>query len=108
MHDVFISYSFKNAKIADAICHHLESQEVRCWYAPRDVAPGADWPTTIVNAIKVSKVFILVFSEDSNTSGDVAKELSLAVKNKCIIIPFRIDKASLSPKLSYFLNNIHC
>ena len=107
MHDVFISYSFKNAKIADAICHHLESRAIRCWYAPRDVDPGSDWPTSIVNAITRAKVFILVFSEDSNASDDVEKELSLAIKNGCIVIPFRIDKAALSAKLSYFLNNIH-
>ena len=108
MHDVFISYSFKNVKIADAICHHLENRSIRCWYAPRDVEPGTDWPSAIVNAIGKAKVFILVFSEESNTSDDVEKEIAQAIKNNCVIIPFRIDNSQLSDKLSYFLQNIHC
>ena len=30
MHDVFISYSHKDVLVADAICHKLEEQGVRC------------------------------------------------------------------------------
>ena len=41
--DVFISYSSKDKPVADAICNRLESGNLRCWYAPRDILPGADW-----------------------------------------------------------------
>ncbi len=35
-HDVFISHSSKNKPAADAVCHALEGDGVRCWIAPRD------------------------------------------------------------------------
>ena len=50
--DVFISYSHQDKAAADAACSALESAGVRCWIAPRDVAPGADWAGAIVSAIE--------------------------------------------------------
>jgi hypothetical protein len=41
-HDVFISCSSKYKSIADAICTNVETAGVRCWIAPRDIAPGED------------------------------------------------------------------
>ena len=49
--DVFISYSSKDKYAADAVCSRLENGNLRCWYAPRDIAPGADWASSIVQAI---------------------------------------------------------
>lgn len=40
MAEVFISYSSLNKNIADAVCARLESDGVRCWYAPRDITLG--------------------------------------------------------------------
>ena len=37
-HDVFISYSSKNKNIADAIVADLEQNNIKCWYAPRDIS----------------------------------------------------------------------
>ena len=50
-HDVFISYSSKNKNIADAIVADLEQNNVKCWYAPRDILSGEDWAGAINNAI---------------------------------------------------------
>ena len=63
MHDVFISHSSIDANIANAVCHKMEENGIRCWIAPRDVNPGDDWASSITNAIKSSKVFVLIFSE---------------------------------------------
>jgi hypothetical protein len=38
--DVFISYSHQDKPTADAACATLEAEGIRCWIAPRDVAPG--------------------------------------------------------------------
>ena len=86
--DVFISYSSKDIEWADAICKTLETESLNCWIAHRDINPGEDWAESINNAIKESSVFVLVFSQNSNQSVQVIKELTLAVNNKCIIIPF--------------------
>ena len=42
-HQVFISYAYKDKPVADAVCAVLESEAIRCWIAPRDVLPGADY-----------------------------------------------------------------
>lgn len=67
-HDVFISHSSKNKATADAICHALEQNGVRCWIAPRDIPPGADYGTEIVRGIKDCTVFLFMFSQESNYS----------------------------------------
>ena len=80
-HEVFISYSTKDKPIADGICANLEAKGVRCWIAPRDIAPGEDWPTAITRAISVSRIMVLVFSSNSNSSEDVGRELILAANS---------------------------
>ena len=45
---VFISYSSADKAIADRVCSALESAGVSCWMAPRNIEPGTDFPTAIV------------------------------------------------------------
>jgi hypothetical protein len=106
-HDVFISYSHKDKPIADAICANLESAGFRCWIAPRDIAPGQDWPTAISEAITLSRVMVLVFSADSNRSKQVGNEISLAFDNNLIIIPFKLDAIAPEPGKQYYLARTH-
>jgi hypothetical protein len=61
VHDVFISHSTKDNQVADAICHVLEQNGVRCWIAPRDIAAGTDYGTEIIRGIKNCTVFFLFF-----------------------------------------------
>lgn len=105
--DVFISHSSKDANIAKAICNTLESNGIRVWIAPRDIMPGSDWAESINNAIESSKAMVLVFSEYSNDSVQVAKELNLAVNNKLIILPFKIDETAPTGSMKYYLSDTH-
>jgi arabinogalactan oligomer/maltooligosaccharide transport system substrate-binding protein len=106
-HDIFISYSHKDKAIADAICANLENAGARCWIAPRDIAPGQDWPTAISDAIASSRIMVLVFSANSNSSDDVGRELILAANNKLIIIPFKIENIPPEPGKQYYLARTH-
>jgi len=105
--DVFISYATTDKHIADAVCSSLENGGVRCWIAPRDIVPGSDWASCITNAIKSSKIMILIFSHNSNESNQVTKELNLAVSNKLMIVPFKIDDSTPSGSMEYFLADRH-
>jgi TIR domain-containing protein len=80
-HDVFISYSSKDKTIGDAVCATLEASGIRCWIAPRDIAPGADWGESIIAAIQGSRVFVLVFSGHANESQQIKREVERAVHN---------------------------
>ncbi|MBN1303171.1 MAG: TIR domain-containing protein [Anaerolineales bacterium] len=106
-HDVFISYSSNDKPIADAVCANLEGAGVRCWIAPRDIAPGEDWPTSISKAIAQSRVMVLVFSAFSNSSEDVGRELILATRSKLIIVPFKIENVEPEPGKDYILARTH-
>ena len=106
-HDVFISHSSKDKPIADAICAKIEAAGVRCWIAPRDIAPGEDWPAAISRGISQSRVMVLVFSSHSNSSEDVSRELFLAANCKLVIIPFKIENIEPEPGKQYYLARMH-
>jgi hypothetical protein len=80
--DVFISYSHKDKAIAGLVCSELESNKIKCWYAPRDILPGESWGGAIVKAISSAKVLILIFTSSSNESDQVLREVERAVNKK--------------------------
>jgi hypothetical protein len=102
-HDVFISYSAKDKPVADAVSASLEASGVRCWIAPRNIQPGADWGESIVKAIAASRVMVLVFSSHVNISPPIRAEVEQAFKRGLPIIPFRIENVVPSEKLELFL-----
>jgi hypothetical protein len=106
-HDVFISYSSKNKVTADALCAVLEQKSVRCWIAPRDIMPGADWGESIINGINEAKVFVLVFSAFANSSQQIKREVERAVHRGMPIIPFRIEDVMPAASLEYFISTSH-
>ena len=106
-HDIFISYAAQDKAIADAVCNALEGAKMRCWIAPRDIRSGEHWAESINSAIKVSRVMVLIFSKDSNHSNQIAKELTLAINSKAIIVPFKIDDIVPSGIIEYYLSDTH-
>jgi hypothetical protein len=106
-HDVFISYSTKDKPIADAVCATLESNGIRCWIAPRDIQPGADWSEAIVTAIDGAKLFILIFSSHANESPQVKRELQHGFEAGVLVIPFRVEDILPNKSLDYYLGSVH-
>lgn len=109
MYEVFISYEHESKTIADSIVSYLENRKIRCWYAPRDVI--GDYATSIVNAIKTVKVFVVIISENSSKSPHVLNEVEMAYKkvitDDIIILPFKIDNANLSLAMEYYVKRMH-
>ncbi|MFM7683104.1 MAG: toll/interleukin-1 receptor domain-containing protein, partial [Bacteroidota bacterium] len=106
-HDVFISHSSSDSKLAYAICHYLEEREIRCWIAPRDIQGGMEYAESIISAIKGSRVMVVVFSENANSSLFVKNEVERAFNYKSIIIPFKVDDTIPSATLELFLGSVH-
>jgi hypothetical protein len=106
-HDIFISYSSKDKPVADAVCATFEAHGMRCWIAPRDVPPGAAWGAAIVDAIQNSRVMVLIFSENANASGQIAREVERAADYGVTIVPIRVEDVAPAQSLQYFLSNIH-
>ena len=106
-HDVFISYSSQDMEAAQAICHVLEQNEIRCWMAPRNIPPGSDYGDVIDEAIKACKAVVVLFSETAATSQWVKGELNIAFEEQKTIIPFRLDKTPLKGQNRVMLNKTH-
>jgi hypothetical protein len=107
MSDVFISYSQPDAGCAQEMVSLLEAQGIKCWIAPRDIAPSADWAAEIIDAISAAKVMVLVFSGNSNQSAQVRREVERAVHKQVNILPFRIEDVLPSKSLEFFLSSQH-
>lgn len=104
---IFISYSSKDKAVAMALCAHLEKARLKCWIAPRDIAPGKDYAASIIEAINHSAIMILVFSQHSNASDHVRNEVERAFHKRIEIIPFRISDTMPSAAMEYFLSLKH-
>jgi TPR repeat protein len=106
-HDAFISYSSEDKAAADAACATLETAGIRCWIAPRDISPGAEWGAAIVDAIDHSAVMVLIFSTNANESRQIRREVEHAVSMGVTVVPVRIDQAEPMRSLAYFMAGVH-
>ncbi|NMD01801.1 MAG: toll/interleukin-1 receptor domain-containing protein, partial [Bacteroidales bacterium] len=106
-HDVFISYSSVDNTAAETVCSILEQNGTSCWIAPRDITPGVPFAEAIIDAIKEAKVFILVYTQNSNSSPQVVKEVDRAVHNKLAVITLRLEDVPMSKQLEYYISDVH-
>jgi hypothetical protein len=101
--DIFISHSKQDHTAAEELVSQLEARGIECWFAPRDVPPGAVWSEEILNAIAVARVMLLVFSVSANDSKSVRREVELAYERGVRVLPFRIADVEASGPLKFFL-----
>jgi hypothetical protein len=106
-HDVFVSHSAKDKTVSDALVARLEVEGIRCWVAPRDVVPGADWGESIIDAIESSRIMVLIFSASANGSPQIKREIERAVDKGVYTIPFRIEDVQPTKALEYFISSAH-
>jgi len=105
-HDVFISHAHKDKRIADAICERLESVQVRCWIAERDIASGEDWTEATRNAIGSSRVMVLVLSENANAAPHIEREIAHAFYTRRNILPVRLTKTLPRRDFLFYIGNV--
>lgn len=106
-HDAFITYSTHDKAVADATCAALEAAGIRCWIAPRDITPGAEWGEAIIDGINHCRVMILIFSASANDSPQIRREVERAVSKGVPIIPLRIQDIAPARSLEYFIGTVH-
>ena len=106
-HEIFISYSSKQKSIADGVCHYLEENGFKCWMAPRDIPIGSEYGDLIEQAIKKSKLVVLVFSQTASMSKWVKGEINVAFTEDKPILPFRVDDTEIKGTFRVMLNQMH-
>jgi serine/threonine protein kinase len=102
-HAVFISYSNEDKAIADAICAALETENIGCWIAPRDVAGGRPYSGQITQAIREARVLLLILTGAANRSKHVLREVERAAHCQNHLLTFRVEPISPGDDLAYFL-----
>jgi adenylate cyclase len=106
-HDVFLSYAAADKAIALEVVKGLEDHGIRCWIAPRDIPAGSEYGEQIIEAVKGSRMFVVVFSTSANTSPHVRREVERAVSAEKTIVPFRIENVEPTGAMEYALGNTH-
>lgn len=102
---VFISHASKDFKIANEIRELLEADGVSSWIAPRDIPPGYQYGTAIIEAIKDCTITLLVLTDDSNKSKAVENEIERAFSYQKTIVPIRLRDLKPSSQLEFFISN---
>lgn len=105
--EVFISYSSMDRTKAQVICQGIESAGMCCWIAPRDIKPGEAYPEAIMRGIREVRAMVLVFSQHSNISPHVFREVERAISLKIPVIPVRLEEAELSGSMDYLISSCH-
>ncbi len=103
MKEVFVSYTSSDKAIADKIVEYLESRNVTCFIAPRDVDPGRPYASNLMKAISECYVVVLVASEAINDSDHVLNEVDVMVEKKKTILPVFIEDFELNDDYRYYL-----
>lgn len=103
MKEVFISYSTIDSASAETVRNVLEKNGLSCWMAPRDIPGGSNYTKEIPIAIRNCKVFVLILSENAQSSHWVLKELDSAVNCGKVILPFMLEDCILNDEFNFLL-----
>src|SRR2546430_7734146 len=96
----FISYSSKDDAFAQRLYADLQSNNVRCWFAPEDLKWGERIRSGIDEAIRLHDKLLLILSKHSVASGWVEREVKTALakerkEKRTVLVPIRVDNAVL-------------
>ena len=105
-HDVYISYTSEDKQIADAICHVIEQNKIKCWTTPRNAIVGEPFVEQIRNAIQDADVFVLVFSIAAQASQFIKNEIHIAFANDKPILLFNLDGMLPQDEMGLYLNSL--
>ncbi len=106
-YDVFISYSRKDAEIVDKIESELKKRRISTFLDRTDIMLGKDFAEDIARAIYDCRIFLFVWSENSNQSENTANEISLAIEFEKTVISFKIGAFKPDFKLAYRLTRLN-
>ena len=108
-HSCFIGYSSSNQECARRIHADLQSQGVRCWFAPEDLKWGTAIQVGIDASIRRHEKLLLVLSQQSVASDWVEQEVETALarerdEKRLVLFPIRLDNAVLETDKAWAAN----
>ena len=104
--DVFISYSREDKEKVLELTAKLSAAGVPLWMDVGGIDGATMWGEEIVHALEKAKVLLLMVTEASVKSHNVAKEVVLASERKGHILPVHLERTQIPPGLRYPLAGI--
>jgi hypothetical protein len=92
-HDVFLSHSPEDQVVAGYACATLQQRGITCLLAPETV--------------RDARVLVVIFSEHSNGSSDLRRDLEDAAHFNIPVVPFRIVNIAPAEELEPFFARSH-
>lgn len=96
-------FSSKDEAVAREVVESLEASGLKCWISLRDVLPGQNYQEAIVQALESASGIVFLFSEHSNKSQEIRKELSIGGSINVPVFPLRLSPIVASGALRYEL-----
>jgi hypothetical protein len=103
---VYVSHSYEDKSIADAIYSKLESAHLKCWKANWGTGAFEDWRDPGRKAIASSRVVVVVLSENANAAPHLEREITLAVSLRRLLVPFRLGETTPRPEIRFYLSKV--
>lgn len=102
---VFLSYNHKDKRYMKMLSRALEEKGITTWYYERDIR-SEDYPKRILEALRRTRVFVVLITRSSNESEHIFNEVALAfemIRDGLTIMPVIIEDVELSDNLHYYL-----
>ena len=96
---VFISYARRDSLFVNDLVRSLRDGGIDVWLDQTRISGGQNFRQSIANAIRERDCFIIVVSPYSMKSGEVKREVELAIELKKTIIPVLLQSTDLPAHL---------
>ena len=107
-YDIFISYSRRDAEIADKVCEALQKQGITFFIDKIGISGGAAFPKRIATGILESRIVLFLASDNSYASSWVNDEITFTkTKKPGSLLPYIIDGSTLPMELQLTFANIN-
>lgn len=97
-YDVFISYSHADKELASSIHERLVSSGISCFFDVSSIKGRDYWIDDLTQAIKQSRVFLVLLSSKYDKSDWAKRELNFAIKGESkyniAIFPYLIEESA--------------
>jgi hypothetical protein len=89
-YDIFLSYCREDEGVAKRFAQLASTRGLNVWYDEM-ISGGQDWRQAIVAALQHSDALLILFSEGSNRSTELIKEIAIADRLGKLVIPVLIQ-----------------
>src|SRR5712691_11496569 len=97
--DLFVSYARRDREQVLAWVQQLQDAGICVWRDETGIEGASLWPQAVVEAIRASRVLLLMLSPTSVASEQVVREATLAMQAKKPILPLRLAQVEIPAAL---------